>query len=399
MLRVDLGRAKPGMTLALPVQNPKAPSKRLLKVGYELTDSIIDKLDDIGVRSVWVAYPELSFLQGYVTPQSLEAQQQVLTRIADTFTTLQREFAAKLNYDSYIATIGQLIDQLVSHPQTAVFLGDLVDTEDDLMRHAATVTYLTVLMGLKLENYIIAERRHVDPARAKDMTNLGLGAMLHDIGVAMLDPQVRARFEQSQDESDPEWREHPALGFRAVRNKIDASAATVVLNHHQRVDGTGYAGANFPVLEGRRIHVFARIAAVADQFDRLHRPPDLPAQPTVWVLSNMVTEPLADKFDREVLSALLEVVPPYPPGTIVRLSDGRHGVCIDHIPETPCRPTVQIIPDPDLLEPNDLPCGETVDLASESAQLTVAEAHGSDVRQLNFDRADTAVSPAATESV
>jgi HD-GYP domain-containing protein (c-di-GMP phosphodiesterase class II) len=399
MLRVDLRRAKPGMKLALPVQNPKAPSKVLLKVGYELTPGIIGKLDEMGIRSVWVAYPELSFLSSYVNDESLHAQQQVVHQIADTFESLQRESAAKLAYENYTNAIGQLVDQLVTHPQTALFLGDLADTEDDLMRHASTVTYLSVLMGLKLENYMINERKHVDPARAKEVTNLGLGAMLHDIGVVMLDPAVRRRFEQTHDESDPEWREHPAIGFRAIRNKIDASAATVVLNHHQRFDGSGFAGADYPVLEGRRIHIFARIAAVADQFDRMHRPFDLPEQPTVWVLSNLVTEPLASKFDPEVLSALLEVVPPYPPGSIVRLSDGRYGVCIDHTREAPCRPTVQIIPDPENLDPEDMPSGETVDLSNEPHQLEVVEADGCDVRGLNFDRADTAVTATATEWV
>jgi HD-GYP domain-containing protein (c-di-GMP phosphodiesterase class II) len=399
MLRVDLRRAQPGMKLALPVQNPKIPGSILLKVGYTLDKAVIQRLEEMGVRSIWVDYPALSFVDGFVNSQSLQAQQQVVRQITDTFETMQKESAAKLSYDSYTAAIGELIDQLVSQPQTALFLGDLAEADDDLMRHSTTVTYLSVLMGLKLENYMINERKHVDPHRAKEVTNLGLGAMLHDIGVPMLDAEVRERFDQSHDDSDPAWREHPALGFDAVRGRIDASAATVVLNHHQRYDGSGYAGSRFPVLEGKRIHIFARIAAVADQFDRLHRPAALPEQPTVWVLNNLVTEPLASQFDPEVLSALLEVVPPYPPGSILRLSDGRYAVCVDHAREAPCRPTVQIIPEPDQLDPDDLPAGEIINLAEASNQLEIVECDGSDVAGLNFNREDTALTTTATQWV
>jgi len=399
MLRVDLRRAKTGMRLALPVQNPSQPSRTLLKVGYELNPQVIKKLEEVGVRSVWVDYPSLSFLQQYADQQTVAAQNELVHQISDTFEKLQREAAAKLPYENYTAAIDELVDQLMSNPQAAVFLGDLASSDDELMRHSATVTYLSVLMGLKLQTYMVSQRRHVEPGRAKDVTSLGLGAMLHDIGVPLLASDVRQQFEQTHDESDPAWQEHPALGFRAIRGKVDPSAATVVLNHHQRYDGSGYAGAEFPVLAGQRIHIFARVAAVADQFDRLHRPANLPQQPTVWVLHSLVTEPLASKFDPEVLSGLLEVVPPYPPGSIVKLSDERFAVVIDHKPEAPCRPTVQLIPDPAQLDPEQLPAGETLDLAEHAGRLEVVECDGTHVRGLNFARSETAIPANVTEWV
>ena len=385
MLKVDLRRAKKGMKLALPVNNPRIPARNLLRVGYELDESIIRKIEDMGIHWVWVKYPSLDFLQKYLDRDAVTVRQQVVCAITDTFEQMQQKASAKLAYDTYTASIGELVEQLISHPQTALFLGDLSDASDELMRHSATVTYIAVLLGLKLETYMVRERKHVQPGRAKEVTNLGLGAMLHDIGITMLDDGVRRSFEETGDDSDPAYREHPALGFQEVRGKIEPSAATVVLNHHQRFDGSGYAGGEFPVLNDKRVHVFARIAAVADQFDRLHNPTGMPPQPTAWVLSAMLSEPMASKFDPQVLRALLEVVPPYPPGSIVRLSDDRYAVCIDHHPENPCRPTVQIIDDPDSLDvENDTP-GETINLAEQSAALFVADSDGQDVSHLNFD--------------
>jgi len=391
MLRIDVAKAKPGMKLALAVPNPQSPSRTLLQVGFELNEQIIARLNEYGIRQVWVKYPSLSFLEKYLDKEAVRTQGQVVTQVTETFEKLQTQASAKLNYDDYTDALQQLVDQIASNPQSAVFLGDLAAVSDDLMRHSSSVTYLSLLMGMKLEGYLVKERKHVEPGRAKEVINLGLGAMLHDVGITQLDPDVRKRFEASGDEADADWQEHPALGFQMVRGQIDPSAATCTLNHHQRYDGTGYAGGAYPVLAEKRIHVFARIVAVADQFDRLRSPPNMPGQPTVWVLQSMLSDPLRRKFDPEALKALLAVVPPYAPGSVVKLSDGRFAVVIDHRPSDPCRPTVQIIPDPastedvDAAEP-----GETVDLTEHRDRLHVAEHEGHDVTTLNFDPPDLA---------
>lgn len=383
MLRIDTRQIKPGMKLALPVQNPRAPAKLLLNVGYEITPDIIERLLELGIRAVWVRYPSLDFLHRYLDADGQASQSRVLGQIANTFQTLQTKSTARLPYDSYVKSMRQLVDHLATHPQMAVYLGDLADSNDDLMRHSSTVTYLSLLMGMKLEGYLVRERKHTQPNRAKEVTNLGLGAMLHDVGVTQLAPDVRRHWLEAGDETDGPWREHPAIGFEMVRARIDATAATIVLNHHQRFDGSGYAGGDYPVLSGKSVHIFARIAAVADQFDRLRNPPNLPPQPTVFVLGAMLRD-LSDKFDPQVLKALISVVPPYPPGSIVRLSDGRCAVCIDHRPNAPCRPSVQIIPEPDRLDVNALPPGESIDLSEVSAALRIVEADHQPVDELNF---------------
>ena len=384
MLRVDLRQSQPNMKLALPVMNPQAPDRVLLKVGFTLTPEIINKLEKVGVRSIWVRYPSLDTLSQYMDPEAVRVRQEIVRDIVDAFDKMQHQASAKLPYESYTRSVEHMIEHLATHPSAAVFLGDIADAEDDLMRHCASVTYLSLLLGMKLESYIVRERKHIDPARAKDLANLGVGAMLHDIGILLLPPAVRERHRGSGDDHDSQWREHPTLGFQHVRGKVEPSAATVVLNHHQRSDGSGYAGKTMPVLADKAMHVYARIAAVADHFDALRRPVGVPPQPTVWALSAMLSESERGKFDASVLRALIEAVPAYPPGTIVRLSDGQHAVAIDHNPIHPCRPTVQIIPDPATLDPNDLPFGDRIDLSELNASLYVAEAEGHDVAELNF---------------
>lgn len=384
MLRVDIKTARPGMTLALPIMNPRLPGHELLHVGYELSPSVIEKLDEMRVRVLWVDYPNLSFLNRFVDQQSISLQQQVVGQIQNTFELLQHSSAAKLNYDAYTKTIGALIDSVISNPDAAIFVGDLSGQTagDELMRSGSSVTYLSLLLGLKLEGYLVKQRRHVDPRRAKDVISLGVGAMLHDIGVTMLPKEVVDRYRQTHDETDPAWREHPGLGFRAVRGRIEPSAATVVLHHHQRYDGEGYAGKDFPVQHGTGIHIFARIAAVADVFDRLSHPAQGAEPSQAWVLAAMLGPKLRTRFDPNVLRALVEVVPPYPPGSRITLSDGGEAIVIDHRIEDPCRPVVQRLPNNTLPAPGK-PLGEKIDLSAQE-KLSIIACEGKNTEHFNF---------------
>lgn len=386
MLRIETRNAKPGMTLALPVQLPQSPSRLLLRVGYKLTHETINKLCALNIRTLWVGYPSLSFLGGVINPDTMHSQSVVAGQITRTFQTVQKQSAAKLPYHLYTRSISKLVTQLITHPQSAVFLGDLSEAGDDLMRHSSSVTYLSLLMGLKLEGYLVRERPHVDPARAAEVVNLGLGAMMHDIGMTLLPEAVLQRYESTGDESDPAWREHPALGYRLVHGRIGATAASAVLNHHQHYDGSGFAGSDFPAMRQKRIHVFPRIVTVADQFDRLRYPPNRPSQPTVWALRCMLEPPLFQRYDPQVLDALLAVVPPYAPGSLVMLNDGRHAVVIDHHPQRPCRPIIQLIPDPAQLVDDDVPLGPMLDLADQSPRLFITRCDGFDVGEHNFER-------------
>lgn len=375
------------MVLALPIPNPQAPSRSLLNSGYALEAMMIQKLQQIGVRSVWVRCPALEFLSRYIDREGAEKRSAVVGQIADAFETLQEEASARLPYDAYVTAIEELVASLMSNPASAMFLGDLVDGPADLMRHSSTVTYLSLLMGLKLESYLVRERRHVNPARAKEVVAMGVGAMLHDIGLMMMDPPLLERFAETGDDGDPAFASHCGLGFQAVRGRIEPSAATVVLHHHQRYDGKGFAGVGYPVLARRRIHVYARIVAVADAFDRLREPANLPPQSTAFVLHGLVHPRLSVQFDPTVLMALLEVVPPFAPGSIVRLSDGRHAVVTDHRPETPCLPAVRVIPDPATLDPEQLEPGRAMELA-EVPDLRVVRCDGHDVSPYFFGRPD-----------
>lgn len=386
MLRVEMTSAKRGMTLALPIVHPRYPKRVLLKVGYKLDDQSIGRAVDLGVKSIFVKYPALDFVEKFIDHEVIKAQGEVLEHITSAFEECQTKATAKLPYDNYCKSIGRMVQSLVGNPKAAVFMDDLGG--DGMMRHATAVTYLSVLVGLKLEGYLIRQRKHVDPARAKEVTSLGLGAMLHDIGITQLNEEIVNHYYETGNEHEQHWQEHPSIGYEMVHGQIEPTAATCVLHHHQRYDGTGYCGSKANILQGDRIHIFARIVGLAEHFDRMRNPHDADPMPTVYVLSSLLHPTMIRKWDEQVLRALFSVVPPYPPGSIVRLSNKRYAVVIDHNAHHPCRPVVQPVKNPWSMEDADGPAGPPIDLSEHSRTLFIAECDGADVSELNFDPPD-----------
>lgn len=365
------------MVLALPVMHPDMPGHALLHPGYEIENEVLKRLRDMRVRRLWVRYPELDFVDKFISPEVLQSQSEVVNAITDTFTSLQRQSNARLNYEVYCRNIGGLVSNLISTPQAALFLDDLSSNEVqgmDLVRHSSSVTYLCLLMGLKLEGYLVKQRKHIDPGRAKEVINLGIGAMLHDIGIRELPDDVRKRYVETRDDTDPAWREHPTLGYRMVRQQVEPSAATVVLNHHQRWDGSGYAGSAVPVLSEQRIHVFARIASLADQFDRMRQMHLEHPVPVVAVLRELLQPHYRKQFDPQAMITLFAVVPPFPPGSLVLLSDQSWAVVLEPHPTDPCRPVVQPISDPQNLDEGLI--GEPLDLSQVGDHLMITHCDG-----------------------
>jgi hypothetical protein len=150
------------------------------------------------------------------------------------------------------------------------------------------------------------------------------------------------------------------------------------------MDGSGYAGRDAVVLKGSRIHVFARIVAVAAAFDELQFPAAGLQRPTVQVLHDLLSPELIRHFDEQVLLALLAVVPPFAPGSVVRLSDGQWAVPIEHNPERPCMPIVQLISDPKSLATEANEARQVVDLSARACDVTIVACDEVEVSQYCF---------------
>lgn len=382
MLRLGLLHAKPGMVLGLPVLHPTCPEVVLLRAGASLEETTIARLREIGVREAWIRYPSLDHLIQFVNPGMHEACRAVTADIGKAIDSVLANSHARLDFYAYKRAVMGVIENAISHPKAAIFIHEMTQDAKPALRHAGNVCVLSILMGLKLDFYLVHQRSRLSANLAMDLSGLGVGAMLHDVGMLRLSPGAVARFEATGNESDLEFQDHTRIGFELVKGELDPTAASAVLHHHQKYDGTGFPrrqplrGAPLP-LRGSDIHVFARIIAAADLLDRIrfsrvlpnngdHGPapalaPDSPAtspapeparatdggahvaMPVARALKLMLGKPYRDWVDPIVMRALLAVSPAFSPGSIVRLSDGRRAAVADWRPTNPCAPIVEIL--------------------------------------------------------
>jgi HD-GYP domain-containing protein (c-di-GMP phosphodiesterase class II) len=206
------------------------------------------------------------------------------------------------------------------------------------------------MLGIRLEHYLIRQRARLSPEHAREVVNLGVAGMLHDLGTAGLPPELRkcSRIALPEElEHLDEWATHPQRGYDMIKGGVEATAAAAVLHHHQHFDGSGFPTSparpgEEPRNAGQRIHVFARILAIADLYERLTLGEGGQRRPNIEILHLMNTR-YASWLDPEIMKVVPALIPPFPPGVRVTLTDGTDAVTVGLRPERPYQPLVKRI--------------------------------------------------------
>jgi HD-GYP domain-containing protein (c-di-GMP phosphodiesterase class II) len=348
MLILSITEVRPGAKLALGVTNPRHRDQELLKAGFVMDAVIIGRLKAMGVTQVFVEFPGLedldSIFMNSLSPERQEMYQQVRGAIVEN----ERNLQPVVRFGAYIDATRNLVKSMIGSPGRGAFL-DVLNKNDDAIEHATSVAHLALVLGIKLDGYLMRERSRLPNHVAKDVTHLGVAAMLHDIGKSKL-PKALQQYHslnlpQSQSEL-AEWQKHAQYGYEMIRRSTDATTAATVLQHHQNYDGSGGSlaaarEAKTGLSEGR-IHAFARILRVADLYDRLSLRPD-GSRRTNYEVLHLINARYAAWLDPEVVAALPQVIPPFSPGRRVTLSDGSTGIVIGFNTFAPYQPTVKRI--------------------------------------------------------
>jgi HD-GYP domain-containing protein (c-di-GMP phosphodiesterase class II) len=102
------------------------------------------------------------------------------------------------------------------------------------------------------------------------LRSLAIGGLLHDIGKLSIPQSILQKPDSLDDREYAVVKLHPERG-RELLNELggfDESVARLVLDHHERLDGSGYPRG----LEGGALDLATRILAVCDVYDALVSP-------------------------------------------------------------------------------------------------------------------------------
>ncbi len=374
------------MVLARPIPLPHDPYRYLLQRDREIPQSMVPRLQQLGILDVWVRHRNLEFLENRIDEELSDRQRDVYFHVRRNFEAVMDGTAAELDVSHFESSVGELFDFLRQSSSGVLLLHKLDAFDNFLLSHSTNVCYLSLLLGMKLEQYLIDERTHKPAREAKDLKELGLGCLLHDVGKMCIPPEILNKPGKLTAEEMELIKMHPVYGYEMVKGRVSTAVSQIVMHHHQRWGGGGYpdrvdsrTGEKLPTMSGKQIPVMSRIATACDVYDAAttHRVYSA-AKPPVKVLWEMQTF-CKHFFDPVILQAFLEVIPPFPLGQIVMLSDGTEAVVVDFNPRHAYRPKVQALRTSDGLDVKN-PALEEIDLAI-YREIEIVSVDGHDVTE------------------
>ena len=156
--------------------------------------------------------------------------------------------------------------------------------------------------GVALRAVQVGEELGLPPTRLRE---LAIGGLVHDVGKLSVPNEILQKPGALTEEEYDVIKRHPELGSDLVRQLgFSAQVARLVLNHHERLDGSGYPrGLGAPDLD-----IETRILAVCDVFDallsrRVYRP--------AWTLDKaleLLSRESGTAFDPACVEALERVI-------------------------------------------------------------------------------------------
>lgn len=285
----------------------------ILNDGIRLTLGLIDQLKSWGVEFIDIrekAPPSQVETDGPLRA----AEKKFYKRYNDTVEFFKKSFESvrylkMVPLNEMRGLADQALRGLVDVEGAVNFLLMVRHKDDYTFHHCINVAIFSGILGRWL-NYSGSELRE-----------LILAGLLHDIGKAHIPLEILNKQGKLLSKEMEIMKRHTSLGYELLKNaeEIPLGIKLGVLQHHERMDGSGY-----PLkLPGDKIHPYARVIAVADIYDamtsdRVYRRRTTPFKVVEMVMANMF-----DELDPIVCTTFLNNVRDYFVGNIIRLSDGR----------------------------------------------------------------------------
>lgn len=318
---VAVDNLKNGMIIAKNVY--RREGNILLAEGVCLHHGFIGKLKDFGVNSVYI----IDDLVGKIEIDELVTEQTRTEATRIVKETMQNVKNARTpEGEKVVKIVGSITEELIHNPNIMVNLVEVRAMNDYTFAHCMGVGILSMVIGIAMGyDY-------------KHLKELGIGALLHDIGKAFVPDEVLYKPGSLTKEEYEAIKIHTKLGYDIIRdcNDFSMAAAYVAWEHHEKHDGTGYPRG----LSGGSIHEYAKITTLADVYDALTTCRSYRKQ----IMPHEAIEYLRDCegtiFDPEITEFFLEKIAPFPVGSIVLLNNGEKAVVIKINQEFPGRPVV-----------------------------------------------------------
>ncbi|WP_440055063.1 HD-GYP domain-containing protein [Pseudoalteromonas sp. T1lg65] len=294
-------------------------------------------------------YPQTSENDGALS-KSLPKTKRTQKRTFSEENTLQQEFSAAMQtFEKNNRLIQSLYGDVTSGLKMDMSLLNEVsrDIVASVLRNSNAMAILTRIKDKDAYNWrhmtncailITVFAKHLGLPQYI-IEQMALGAMLHDIGHAKLPQGLINKPGKFTELEYRAVKKHVAqsLGMSKGEDGITPLMLDMIINHHERLDGTGYPRR----IKGDALSTAARMMAIVDVYDAItadqhHKEADEPINAMRFLLASK------KQFDPILVQRFIKCMGVHPVGTIVKLTNERLGLVLEGNKHAPTSPIVRV---------------------------------------------------------
>jgi len=307
----------------------------LLKDGVVINRNVLDRLVMHEIDYVYIidALTEGVEPVGLVENEKMVKSVKIVQHVFDDVLVHERMGVSASVTNEHIQIVKRIVNELMTTLRGSEHIlysvVDLIDTDAYTYKHSVNVTVLSIVTA-KAMGY--SER---------DIHNIALGALLHDIGKVKVPTQLILKPGKLTFNEKKQVELHAEYGYELLEaiEGLPFTTKQIIRFHHEKLDGSGY-----PLgLQGIEIPEYVRIVTICDMYDAMTTDRVYRSRMPIYRALDILLAESAYKIDPKVYRVLIENIAIYPVGVGVILSDGRIGVVTGFKREKPERPRVRVL--------------------------------------------------------
>lgn len=251
-----------------------------------------------------------TFEEELATAKQIESDARVAIRAA--LENIRNKKTIDLGLARNIVT--RMADSVVRNPDALVCLSQLKELSEYTALHSIRCT----IIGLAFGRHLVLSR--------EDLVELGLGMLLHDVGMAMLPPEILEKKGGLDTKEFETMERHIAWSLKILEQSGGVSniVKQITEQHHERWDGTGYP----KHITEEKITLFGSIGAIVDVYDAVTSERTYGDPMSAEEALKKMYEWRDKDFSGELIEEFIRCMGIFPIGSLVELSTGAIGVVV-----------------------------------------------------------------------
>ncbi|HDY90091.1 MAG TPA: HD-GYP domain-containing protein [bacterium] len=300
--------------------------------GVDLLDEKAEKEQKMKVQNKLNEIAEMKLEEVASVPleKEIEKAKEIKDEAKNTVQNIMEEirFGKPIKTEQAENVVDKMVDSIFRNQDALISLGRIKKTDEYTYLHSMSVCVLMISFG-----------KHLG-FDTRQLREIGIGAMLHDVGKMMVPPEVLNKPDPLNGEEYKLMKEHVVHSRLLLQKTKGISDISILLasQHHERMDGNGYPDG----LKGDEISLYGQSAAIADVYDAMtsQRCYQKKFEPTE-VLRKLFE--WGKLYNQELVQKFIKCIGIYPVGSLVRLDSGLLGIILNHGEKSLLHPSVRII--------------------------------------------------------